>query len=96
MVAPVVSAVHSAAALLKALAIENVVAQDQCDRVVADEVAANDERLGKAFGLGLLGVREVQAPLRSIAQQSLKPGRSWGVEINRISRIPASINVDSG
>ena len=80
----------------QAVAVEDVVAEDQSDAVVADEVAADDEGLGQSRGLGLRGVGEVEAQLRAVAEQRSNSGRSCGVEMIRMSRMPASISVDSG
>ena len=78
-------------------AVEDVVAEDQRDRVVADEVRADDERLGDAL-------RAWSAPrTRSRRPHWLpSPSSRWnwawssGVVITRISRIPAITSVVSG
>src|SRR5439155_1053623 len=46
----------------EALAVEDVVAEDQRDRLVADEVRGDDERLGDALRPGLRGVYPDLAP----------------------------------
>ena len=46
--------------------------------------------------LGLLGVVEADAELAAVAEQRLEPGRSRGVEMTRMSRMPASISTLSG
>ena len=52
---------------------------------------------GEAVGLRLHGVGERQAELRAVAEQRAgSRGRSCGVVMTRISRMPASISVDSG
>src|SRR2546427_284461 len=43
-----------------------------------DELATNDERLGKSFGTRLRGVAEADAQLRAIAQQRLETGEVLG------------------
>ena len=53
--------------------MEDVVAEDQGDRVLADELAADDERLGQPVGHGLLGVGELDPPLRAVAEQLAEP-----------------------
>ena len=78
-------------------AVEDVVAEDERDRVVADEVGADEERLGQAVGAGLHGVRELDAPRASRRRAAARTAsRSSGVVMTRISRMPAIISVDSG
>jgi hypothetical protein len=55
----------------EAVAVEDVVAEGEADVVGADELAADDERLGEAVGLGLLGVLDAQADVVAVAQQPL-------------------------
>ena len=43
-------------------AVEDVVAQDQADPIAGDELLADQERLGDAPGLGLLGVAQASRP----------------------------------
>jgi hypothetical protein len=53
-------------------AVEDVVAQDQRDRFVPDEVGADQKRLGDALGAGLRRVGHRQAPLAAVAEQPLE------------------------
>ena len=54
-------------------AVEDVVAEDQRDAVVADEVGADDERLGQPVGRGLHRVRRSRMPhARAVAEQPLE------------------------
>ncbi|MNV78999.1 hypothetical protein D3C71_1725290 [compost metagenome] len=57
------------------VAIEDVVAQHQRARVLADERRTDQERLRQPLGRRLHRVAEVQAPLRAVAQQLLEPRR---------------------
>ena len=61
--------------------------------VVADELPADDERLGEPLGLRLHGIVNTDAQLAAVAEQALNDGRSCGVEMSRMSRMPASISV---
>src|SRR5690554_3454675 len=54
--------------LVQVMAIEDVVSQYQRRVVVAYEAFAYDESLCQAFWLGLLGIRQVDAPLCAVAQ----------------------------
>jgi hypothetical protein len=78
------------------VAVEDVVAQHQRRRGLTHEVAADDEGLREAVGPRLLGVAELHAPLLAIAQQLAKPRQVLGVEMSRISRMPASISALMG
>jgi len=51
------------------LAVEDVVAEDQAHRVVADEFLADQEGLGQAVRRGLLGIAEADPELAAVAQQ---------------------------
>jgi hypothetical protein len=57
------------------VAVEQVVAQHQRDRLVADEFAADDEGLREPVGRGLHRVGELQAPARAVAEQLAKARR---------------------
>src|SRR5436190_1739669 len=50
-------------------AVEDIVAQHQCRRTVADELPADDERLSEAVRLGLTRVGEAHSPLRTVAEE---------------------------
>ena len=58
--------------LQEALAVEDVVAEDEGDGIVADEFAADDEGLGETFGLGLDRVLEVEAEVFTVAEEALE------------------------
>ena len=78
-------------------AVEDVVAEHERDGVVADEVGADDERLGEAVGARLHGVRDLDAPLASRRRAAARTASaSCGVVMTRTSRMPAIISVDSG
>jgi hypothetical protein len=48
------------------LPIKNLVTQDQRNSAVPDMFCAEDERLGRSVGGGLLGVGDVDADLRAV------------------------------
>ncbi len=59
--------------------MEDVVAEDQGDRLVADEVGADDERLRDALRAGLDGVSS-RIPSGAVTEQPLELGlvlRRW-------------------
>ena len=62
--------------LVEVVAVIEVVAQDQRAEVVADERLADQEGLGQAVRRRLHGILQVQAPVRTVAQQLLE---AWGV-----------------
>ncbi len=78
------------------LTVKDVIAQYQTARIVADELLADDKGLRQAIGTWLLGISQLDAVQTSISRSLRKQGKSSGVEIIRISRIPASISTDSG
>ncbi|MNP19804.1 hypothetical protein D3C76_1123500 [compost metagenome] len=53
----------------EALAVEDVVSQNQADRVIANELLANKEGLGQPVGRGLLCKGDLQAKLAAVSQQ---------------------------
>src|ERR1700730_1525352 len=55
----------------KAMAVEDVVPENEGNTVVADEPTPNDERLRKAFRPRLLSVRQGDAPFAPVPEQSL-------------------------
>ena len=66
----------------KALAVEDVVPQDQGGAVRADELAADEEGLGEALRRWLNGVLDRDAELRLPSPSTpSKPPMSVGVEI---------------
>jgi hypothetical protein len=60
--------------LRETLAVEDVVAQHQGDRVVADVVGADDERPRQTVRRGLLGVGDRQTPLAAVTEQPAEAG----------------------
>ena len=58
----------------QAVAVEDVVAEHQRARLAGDEVLADGERLREAVGARLLGVGEVHAVARAVAEQALEVG----------------------
>jgi hypothetical protein len=56
----------------EAVAVEDVVAEDHRDRVAADELGADDERVGEAARRLLRGVLEAAAELRAVVEQPLE------------------------
>ena len=59
----------------QAVAVEDVVAQDERARLAGDELLADGERLGQAVRRGLLGVGEVHAVARAVPEQALEVGQ---------------------
>ena len=56
----------------QAVAVEDVVAEDERAGLAAGEPLADDEGLGQAVGAGLDGVGQVHAVVRPVAQQALE------------------------
>jgi len=54
-------------------AVEDVVAQDERGGIAAQEVPPDEKCLGQSLGFRLLGVTEVEAELRAVAEQRAKP-----------------------
>ena len=54
------------------VAVEDIVAENQRDMVVADEIAADDEGVGKPARLLLHRIGQREAELRAVAQQRLE------------------------
>lgn len=59
----------------QAVAVEDVVAEHQGARLAGDELLADGEGLGQAVGARLLGVGEVDAVARAVAEQALEVGQ---------------------
>ena len=80
------------------VSVENVVAETPArSRTGADEFVANQKCLRDAFGLRLHRVLKMDAEADAITEQVARNrGRSSGVEMIRMSRMPASISVESG
>ena len=73
--APPSCASASSQQLHEVVAVEDVVAQHQRARRIADELVADDEGLRQAIGAGLHRVLQVDAPLAAVAQQLLEARR---------------------
>jgi hypothetical protein len=80
----------------QARAIEDVVAEDQRDRGRADEIGPDDEGIGEAARRLLCSIGETHADFGPITEQALEQRLVCGVEMMRMSRMPAAISVDSG
>ena len=78
----------------KTVAEKDIVAKHQGDRFGADKPLADQERLGQPARVRLFGVGNVQAKVGPVPEQFGRRGRSWGVEMMRISLIPASIRAE--
>jgi len=76
--------------------VEDVVTQDEAGCVVTDKFAADDESLGQTVRRGLFSIGEVYAESLPSPSRCLNEGRSWGVDMMRISLIPASIRTEMG
>lgn len=59
----------------QAVAVEDVVAENQGARLAVNELLADGERLGQAVGRGLLCVGEVHAVARAVPEQALEVGQ---------------------
>src|SRR5690606_29840923 len=80
----------------EAVAVEEVVPQDQRHAAAGQELLTDHERLRQPLGPRLLGVGEAHAPPRAVAEEGPGSGRSRGVERTRTSRTPASIRTLRG
>jgi len=76
--------------------VKNIVAENQRRALAPDEAGADDESLRNALGCWLHRVREADSPFRAVTKQLREARRVLRVEITRMSRMPASISVDSG
>src|SRR5476651_1522500 len=54
------------------MAIEDIVAEYQCDGFPSDKVPPDNERLGETFGLGLDRIGQSDTELGTVAQQLLE------------------------
>ena len=59
----------------QAVAVEDVVTQNERARLAGDEVLADGEGLGQAVGAGVLGVGQVHAVARAVPEQALEVGQ---------------------
>src|SRR5690606_35025277 len=57
----------------KTLAIENIVAQDQTNTIITDELFTDNKRLGEPIRTGLHCIAEVDTELLSCTQCTLEP-----------------------
>ena len=55
--------------MMKIVTVEDVIPENQCHRLPANELLPNEERLGYAAGFGLHRVRNRNAPLAAVSQQ---------------------------
>ena len=62
----------------EAVAIENVISQNQADVIPADEGFPHDESVRQAAGRFLHGIGELHAQLRTIPEQLPKAGKIPG------------------
>ena len=62
----------------EAVAVEDVVAQDEAGAIVADELLPDDEGLRQTVGTGLLGILETHAVVGAVAQEALEPRQVVG------------------
>ena len=51
---------------------KKIIAENQADGLVTNEIATDEECIGQTAWLRLFGLREFHSPLASVAQQSLK------------------------
>src|SRR5947209_12964457 len=58
--------------LLQALAVENVIAQNEGDVIVTDVVTTKNEGLGQAFGVRLDSIGQRDAEARPVPEHALK------------------------
>ena len=54
------------------MTVEDVVTKNQSDAIVADEIGADNEGVGQAARLMLVGIGEAQSKIRAVAQQALE------------------------
>ena len=80
----------------QAVAVEDVVAEHQRDRIVADEIAADDEGIGQPARAVLRGIGEAQAELGAVAEQPFEQRLILRRGDDQNVADPASISVDSG
>ena len=63
--------------------MEDVVAQNEADAVVADEIFTDKEGLGQTVGRRLLSVGEVDAKRRAVAEKTAETGQVFGRRDNK-------------
>ena len=77
-------------------AVEDVVPQHQGCGIAVEEVLAQQECLGQAFGPGLDDIVKTHAEVVAVAEQAGEGGLVLGVVMMRISRSPAFMRVEMG
>jgi hypothetical protein len=75
---------------------EDVVPQYQTNRVLADKFLSYYEGFCNTSGLFLFRVIDLYPKIATAPNRPLNPGRNSGIEITKISLIPASISADRG
>ena len=59
----------------EAVAVEDVVAQNEASAIIADELLPDDESLCEAVGRGLFGILEMHTIVGAVAKQTLEAGQ---------------------
>ena len=72
---PVVTVGRAAEDVLEAMAVEDVVAEDERGAGAPEELAADDERLGEPLGPRLLGIGKRHAKPAPVAEEALEVGQ---------------------
>ena len=72
---PVVTVGRPTEDILEAMAVEDVVAEDERGAGAPEELAADDERLGEPLGPRLLGIGERHAKSAPVAEETLEVGQ---------------------
>src|SRR5579875_1492706 len=80
----------------KVVGENEIVAQSKRASLAGNPLAPDQKCLGDAFGARLLGVSKAHAESLPVAQQAAELRQISGVEITRMSWIPASMSVESG
>lgn len=80
----------------KTVAVEDVAPQDQRAGLSGDELLADEEGPHQPVRRWLLHVGEADPELQAIPEQSLEVGQVRGIEIIRMSRMPAIMSTDIG
>ncbi len=79
------------------MTIKDIVAEYQTGGLPIDELLPDDERLRKPTGRGLYGIVKIKPEPAAIAEENAeRPADPAGWMITRISRIPASMSIESG
>ena len=80
----------------QAMTIKNVIAENERDPFGANEIGADDERVGQAARLVLMAYENRRPKSEPSPSSRSNSGLSCGVLMMRISRMPANIRVASG